>query len=53
MLRLADFTHSWFYSDSISDLPLLSAVSHPVAVRPDDHLRAHALASGWRVIDAL
>ena len=53
MLRLSDFTRSWFYSDSISDLPLLSAVSHPVAVRPDDRLRAHALASGWRVIDPL
>lgn len=51
--RLSDFTRSWFYSDSISDLPLLSAVSHPVAVRPDDRLRAHALASGWRVIDPL
>ena len=51
VFRLADFTRSWFYSDSISDLPLLSAVSHPVAVRPDDRLRAHALASGWRIID--
>lgn len=49
--RLSDFTRSWFYSDSINDLPLLSAVSHPVAVRPDERLRAHALASGWRVID--
>ena len=49
--RLSDFTRSWFYSDSINDLPLLSAVSHPVAVRPDERLRAHAQASGWRVID--
>lgn len=48
--QLAGFARSWFYSDSIGDLPLLSAVSHPVAVRPDDRLRAHALAAGWPVI---
>jgi HAD superfamily hydrolase (TIGR01490 family) len=50
--RLTDFTQSWFYSDSISDLPLLHAVSHPVAVQPDARLRAHALATGWPVLDA-
>ena len=48
---LGDCEQSWFYSDSISDLPLLDAVSHPVAVRPDDRLRAHALAAGWAVLD--
>jgi len=45
------FEQSWFYSDSVSDLPLLQAVSHPVAVRPDERLRRHALASGWPVFD--
>ena len=50
---LGAFERSWCYSDSISDLPLLSAVTHPVAVRPDDRLRAHALRSGWRIVDAL
>ncbi len=50
---LGDFTRSWFYSDSISDLPLLSAVSHPVAVRPDERLRAHARAHGWPVLESL
>lgn len=48
---LAGFGRSWFYSDSASDLPLLQAVSDPVAVRPDPRLRAHALAAGWAVID--
>jgi len=48
---LAEFEASWFYSDSASDLPLLAAVTHPVAVRPDPRLRAHALATGWRVLD--
>ena len=48
---LASFETSWFYSDSISDLPLLQAVSNPVAVRPDARLRAHAASAGWPVIE--
>lgn len=50
-LRLADCEASWFYSDSASDLPLLGAVSHPVAVCPDARLRAHARAAGWPIVD--
>lgn len=49
--RLADFGETWFYSDSASDLPLLSAVTHPVAVSPDVRLRAHAEQHGWPVIE--
>jgi HAD superfamily hydrolase (TIGR01490 family) len=49
---LGDFESTAFYSDSVSDLPLLSAVDHPVAVRPDARLRAHAIACGWRVLEA-
>lgn len=45
----SDVGRSWFYSDSIHDLPLLEAVNHPVAVNPDDQLLAQALARGWRV----
>lgn len=45
-----EVTESWFYSDSLNDLPLLSKVSHPVAVDPDDTLRTHAEAQGWPVI---
>ena len=41
---------SYFYSDSRNDLPLLEVASHPVAVDPDDVLRATALARGWPVI---
>ena len=44
---LAGFTESWFYSDSQNDLPLLSRVTHPVAVNPDDVLAAHARRNGW------
>ncbi len=46
----AEVTESWFYSDSLNDLPLLARVSHPVAVDPDDTLRGHAQAHGWPVI---
>lgn len=44
------FARSYFFSDSLNDLPLLSKVSHPVAVDPDDTLRSHATAHGWPVI---
>lgn len=49
-MLLADFERSWFYSDSIGDLPLLAAVSDPVAVRPDERLLAHAQRAGWRIL---
>jgi len=48
--ELQSFGQSWFYSDSMNDLPLLERVTHPVAVDPDDRLRAHAQARGWPVI---
>ena len=48
-LARAGFEASWFYSDSANDLPLLRAVSNPVAVRPDERLRAHAHKAGWPV----
>lgn len=44
------FARSYFYSDSLNDLPLLSLVSDPVAVDPDATLQAHARASGWAII---
>ncbi len=47
--RLDDFERSWFYSDSFNDLPLLQAVSDPVAVRPDAALRRLAEAEGWAI----
>ena len=47
---LHGFAASYFYSDSLNDLPLLSLVTHPVAVDPDPTLRAHAVSHGWPVI---
>lgn len=44
-----DVERCWFYSDSINDLPLLSAVSDPVVVNPDPLLEAHARERGWPI----
>jgi len=41
---------SWFYSDSLNDLPLLEVVTHPVAVDPDPSLEQHARMKGWPVM---
>jgi HAD superfamily hydrolase (TIGR01490 family) len=44
------FGESWFYSDSHNDLPLMAKVSQPVAVDPDEKLRAHATQMNWKII---
>jgi HAD superfamily hydrolase (TIGR01490 family) len=38
-----------FYSDSVNDLPLLTAATHPVAVNPDPVLLQCASTRGWPV----
>jgi HAD superfamily hydrolase (TIGR01490 family) len=45
----SEVRRSWFYSDSANDLPLLRAVTDPVAVNPDATLRSHAQQHGWPV----
>lgn len=44
------FNQSYFYSDSLNDLPLLGKVKTPIAVDPDTTLRTHATQQGWRII---
>lgn len=41
------FSSAYFYSDSINDLPLLSAVGHPVATNPDINLARIAADRQW------
>jgi len=48
--RLADYDESWFFSDSMNDMPLLSIVTNPVAVHPDARLRSHAIQAGWPLL---
>lgn len=40
---------SYFYSDSINDLPLLELVDHPVVVDPDEKLRQEASIRDWQI----
>ena len=42
-------TESVAYADSASDLPMLEAVGHPVAVNPETKLAAIARKRGWHV----
>ncbi|WP_460463317.1 HAD family hydrolase [Arthrobacter pigmenti] len=46
-----DLADCWAYSDSYNDIPLLTAVGHPVAINPDSRLRQHAKARHWPVYD--
>jgi len=46
-----DLAGSYAYSDSTTDIPMLSAVGNPVAVNPDRELRRHAEEHQWQVRD--
>jgi len=45
-----DLSASYAYSDSESDLPMLRAVGHPVAVNPDATLLRIARAENWEIL---
>ena len=45
-----DLSQSYFYSDSASDMPLLEAVGHPVAVNPSRKLARIAAERNWPVM---
>jgi HAD superfamily hydrolase (TIGR01490 family) len=45
-----DLSASYAYSDSESDLPMLRAVGHPVAVNPDTPLARVAREEGWDIL---
>jgi HAD superfamily hydrolase (TIGR01490 family) len=45
-----DLAESYAYSDSESDLPMLRAVGHPVAVNPDAALARVAREEGWAIL---
>jgi HAD superfamily hydrolase (TIGR01490 family) len=46
-----DLARSYFYTDSITDLPLLERVGEPRVVNPDPRLRRTAVRRGWLVLE--
>ncbi len=50
-LTLDQLPRSYFYSDSMNDLPLLEKVSNPVATNPDTHLRNEAAKRNWPILE--
>jgi len=46
-----DLDRSYFYTDSITDLPVLERVGEPRVVNPDPRLRRAAARRGWPVVD--
>lgn len=56
ILRAMAAEHGWdlsacyAYTDSVSDLPMLEAVGHPVAMNPERELLAVARNRGWEVV---
>jgi len=46
-----DLAECYAYSDSMTDLPMLEVVGHPVAVNPDAPLRRVAVERGWPIMD--
>ena len=49
--ELNTFEQSFFYSDSINDLPLLEVVTHPVVTNPSPSLRDVAVERQWPILD--
>ena len=45
-----DLVRSYAYSDSATDVPMLEAVGHPVAVNPDRELLRLARARDWEIL---
>lgn len=45
-----DLVLSYAYSDSVSDLPMMEVVGHPVAVNPDSELDRIARERGWPIV---
>ena len=50
MENAIDLGESWAYSDSYYDIPMLSAVRHPVVVNPDPRMLVTALVRRWPVV---
>jgi putative phosphoserine phosphatase/1-acylglycerol-3-phosphate O-acyltransferase len=45
-----DLAESYFYTDSVTDVPMLELVGHPQVVNPDPLLRRLARRRGWNIL---
>ena len=50
-LSFDQMPNSYFYSDSMNDLPLLEEVSNPIATNPDERLRNEAHQRHWPILE--
>jgi HAD superfamily hydrolase (TIGR01490 family) len=46
-----DISESWYYGDSISDLPVLRKVGSPVCINPSGKLLKTAREEGWKILN--
>lgn len=49
-MRNYNLNETFYYGDSISDLPALKVVGHPVCVQPDRRLSRISHKNGWRIL---
>ena len=45
-----NISESWYYGDSLSDLPVFHAVGSPVCINPGSKLRKTAMEKGWKIL---
>ena len=46
-----DVSESFYYGDSISDLPVFLFIGHPVCINPSQILRKAAIKRGWQILN--
>lgn len=51
--KAIDLAASYAYADSLTDLPVLEMMGHPVAVYPDERLAALASRKGWPILGTM
>lgn len=50
-LNWDSFNDSYFYSDSINDLPLMEKVKQPIPTNPDERLKQEAIERAWPILE--
>jgi putative phosphoserine phosphatase/1-acylglycerol-3-phosphate O-acyltransferase len=45
-----NISESWYYGDSITDLPVFLTVGYPICINPDNRLKKSAIQKGWKIL---